>query len=185
MKPFTFGANVMAALALSLTAVVVKTALMPLLGMADAARVMLLVLSLGYLFFLLQRLSPRFGLALIAASWIAQACLLLLFNPSWLVWLLSQVSVLWLMRCALRYQHLSQWLADAVLNGLALCAGISVQLYSHSLGMSVWSYFLVLALITFIPVHGSVAVGTDAATSFHQSRRSAENALRRLQKNPV
>lgn len=184
MKTLSFTSQIGAGAALSVAAAAISTVMQPLLGTSDGLRLTLLVISLGYLLFLLQRTAPRFGISIVASAWILNALLLLLFNPPLVIWLLDQVALLWLVRAALRYQQIIPVLIDAALNLLALCAGLSALWYSQSLLLAVWSYFLVLAFCVWIPARQPRTPAALADNAFEQAQSSAEAAIRRLQKNP-
>lgn len=184
MRGFSFSANVVAALLLSTLGVVLSTVLQPWIGHADASRVMLLLLSLGYLAFLLHQCRPRYGLSLVICSWLLCAMLLLLFNPPLLLWLAMLAGALWLLRSALRYQHLYQVGLDALLNVFAGACACSVLLFTHSLWLSLWSYFLCLAFSAAIPARPAPHPITEPASqTYDDALASAQSALRRLQKN--
>lgn len=186
MNAFSFFRNVVAALVLSTVASAVHGALQPFVGSADALRVSLLITVLGYLAFLLQQLRPPFGMVLILAGALLTSFALLLFNPPLLVWLGMLAAMLWLVRCVLRYQHLTHCALDALINALAGCVGLSVLLHTHSLWLGVWSYFLALAFCALLPSRQQASTESHSYfSSFQQARSSAESALRRLQKNSV
>ncbi len=184
MKRFSFAANVMAALVLSTLGVVVSTTLQPWIGKDDAGRLMVLVLSLGYLVFLLHQCRPRYGLSIVASGWVVCALALLLFNPPLLVWMLVLAGALWLLRSALRYQRLFRMALDGALNLFAAGCAFNVLLFTHSLWLSLWSYFLALAFTAAIPARTTSQIADQSAPdAYEQARSSAESALRRLQKN--
>ena len=183
MKAFSFVHNVVAGLALSTIGVVVFSVTQALFGSTDASRLVLLVISLGYVLFLLQQLTPRFGISIVVSGWLVSALALLLFNPPLLVWLSVLTGLTWLIRSALRYQRLYQVALDGVLNGFALCCGISVMLLTHSLWLSLWSYFLAMAFSSALASRPSPSRPViDTVQRFQQAHSSAEDALRRLQK---
>jgi hypothetical protein len=186
MNTFSFSRNIVAALVLSTLAAAMHGALQPFIGSAEALRVALLVTAFGYLAFLLQQLRPPFGMVLILAGTLLLSFALLAFNPPLLVWLGVMLALLWLVRCVLRYQHLTHCMLDALINGLAVCVGLSVVLHTHSLWLGAWSYFLALAFCALLPSRQQASSASSSYfSSFQQARSSAESALRRLQKNSV
>lgn len=186
MNNFSFFRNVIAALVLSTVAAAVYGALQPFADSPDALRAALLITALGYLAFLLRQLQPPFGMILILAGALLTSIAMLLFNPPLLVWFGVLSAQLWLVRCVLRYQHLTHCVLDALINGLAGCVGLSVLLHTHSVWLGSWSYFLALAFCTLLPSRQqSVSAVTPDASGFEQAHSSAESALYRLQKNSV
>lgn len=186
MKGFSFFSSVMVALLLSTLGVVVITALQPWIGRGDASRLMLLLVSLGYLGFLLHQCRPRFGLSLMIGGWLLCAALLVLFNPPLMMWLAVLVAILWLVRSALRYQQLYQAGLDGLLNLFATGCAISILLFTHSLWLSLWSYFLSLAFSAAIPARPLKRSNSEPVTdAFEEAKACAESALRRLQKKPT
>ncbi len=184
MNRFSFNANVVAALLLSTLGVVMCNALRPWIGDGDASRMMLLLLSLGYLAFLIHQCRPRYGLSLVISGWLLCAMLLLLLNPPLMVWLGVLIGTLWSMRSALRYQQLYLAGLDGILNVIAAACAFSVLLFTHSLWLSLWSYFLCLAFTCAIPARPAHRSTIEPASqTYDDARAGAQSALRRLQKN--
>ena len=89
MNRFTFLSSVVAALLLATVGAALHGAVQPFWGSSLALRITLLGCTSGYLAFLLLQLRPRFGMTLIIASWLALAFVLMIFNPSVLLWISS------------------------------------------------------------------------------------------------
>jgi hypothetical protein len=127
---------------------------------------------------------PRHSGHVVAAlAWLTLAGLLLIFNPPLTLWLLLPTGFIWLLRSLRRYDSLIPAGGDALLSGFALAAAIATAQHTHSLFLSLWSYFLVQALAAFIPVRNvatPAASGRTRDTDFDSSYRNAETALRRL-----
>lgn len=185
MKRFSFLSNVLAAVALSVIAVIVQETMVPLLGAAAGTRMTLLAISLGYMSFLIQQLTPHFGIALIVVSWCITNALLLAINPPFYFWMLAHTAFGWLIRSALRYQQMHHWILDGVVTLLATGAGVATLLRTGNPGLSVWSHFVVLAWVAFIAAPRKNADPLPAASTFQNAMRTADGALRRLQKNSI
>lgn len=185
MNRFTFFRQVVTGLLLSIIGSVLMMVLTPVLGSQDASRVVLLILSFGYVLMLLQHLAPRVGITMVVSGWLLTAALLLLFNPPLLVWVVVCSALLWLVRSGLRYQRLYPFTLDALLTLFALCCGIAALLYSQRVGLALWSYFLVLAFSAAIPARPSSPRPSGSTTDvFTQAETNAQRALRQLQKLP-
>ena len=183
MSAVGFWRQVGVGFALSLAAAVLFSAMRPWLGSEVLLRGLVLGLSGGYLALLLHALHARIGVVLTLASWLVLSGLLLVFNPTLWVWLALQSVLIWLLRCLYRYDRLGSAIADAALSGLALATAVVTASHTHSLFLTLWSWFLMQALFVFIPT-GRVATSARAEPenddAFGQAQRTAEAALRRL-----
>ena len=171
-------------LLLALVGGVLHTALRPFFGSELVLRGLIVGLGAGYLALLLHALRARIGMMVTLASWLLITALLFAFNPSLWVWLLVQAVLIWLLRCLYRYDSLASAIADAALSGFALATALATASYTHSLFLTLWSWFLVQALFVFIPASrttaASAAQTAEADDAFGQAHRTAEAALRRL-----
>lgn len=171
------------ALLLSVAGAIVHTALAPLLGTGLVLRAVIVGLGAAYLAVLLHALRARIGRSVVLAGWLALTLLLCVFDPTLWVWLLAQALIVWLVRSLYRHESVSAALADAALNAFALVTAIATAAYTHSVLLTLWSWFLVQALFVLI---GRPAAATANASddSFAQAYRTAEAALRRLSTRP-
>lgn len=171
-------------LLLSVVGGVLYTALRPFLGSELVLRGLLVGLGTGYLGWLMHALRARIGVVVTLASWLLITAVLFAFNPSLWVWLLVQALLIWLLRCLYRYDSLASAIADAALSGFALTTALATASYTHSLFLTLWSWFLIQALFVFIPASrtttASAASATEPDDAFGQAHRTAEAALRRL-----
>lgn len=185
MNSYTFFRQVVTGLLLSIVGSVLMLVLTPVMGSQDASRVVLLILSFGYVLMLLQHLAPRVGITMIVSAWLLTAALLLLFNPSLLMWVVTLSALLWLLRSGLRYQQLYAFALDGLLTLFALCCGVAALLYSQRIGLALWSYFLVLACSAAIPARASSRHRSGSANgAFTQAETNAQRVLRQLQNIP-
>jgi hypothetical protein len=182
MTAAAFGRQLLLALAISAAGAVVHSALASIFGSAIAIRLTLLTVALIYLLSLLRNAPRRSGRLLSALVWLGLAGLLLLFNPPLMVWALSQIGLIWLLRSLQRYQSLVAAGADALLCGLAIAAAMTTALHTGSLFLCLWSFFLIQALLVFVrlPQGSPRNSGDSGEHDFESSLRTAEAALRRL-----
>lgn len=182
MKPLSFWRGVLLAIVISGVGAVLHTVLSKLLGNSSSLRIVILVATLGYVLALLAHGPRQSGRVLAALAWLVLAGLLLVFNPPLTVWLLLQTGFIWLLRSLQCYDSLILAGSDALLSGFALTAAIATAQHTHSLLLSLWSYFLVQALASFIParVAAASAAGNSREADFETSYRTAETALRNL-----
>ena len=172
-------------LLLSVVGGVLYTALRPFLGSDLVLRGLVIGISAGYLALLMHALRARIGVVVTLASWLLITAVLFALNPSLWVWLLVQALLIWLLRCLYRYDSLASAIADAALSGFALTTALATASYTHSLFLTLWSWFLIQALFVFIPASRTTTTTSAAPTpasddAFGQAHRTAEAALRRL-----
>ena len=181
MKPMNFWRALLLAAAISVIGAVLHSVLPSLFGNASSLRLTLLTAAAIYLLALLISSPVGSGRVVGACVWLALSALLIGFDPPLSVWLLLQTGYLWLLRSLTRYPSLIPAGIDAVLSGFALAASIATAVHTHSLLLSLWSYFLVQALATFIPSRPVQPTATRPGDhDFDASYRNAEAALRRL-----
>ena len=167
------------ALVLSAAGAVAFGALSPLVGGAPALRFVSLALGSAYLASLLLASQERVGRAVVLAASSATALLLVLWNPPWWCWVLSQAGLIWLVRSLYRYDSLFAALADAVLGLFALATACVAMQRSQSLFLALWSYFLVQTLFVLIPRSMQAASREAPVDGFTEALGVAESALRR------
>jgi hypothetical protein len=167
------------AVLLSISGAAGHALLLPLLGPADAARLLLLGLGSGYLLALLLGSGRSAGQLLFGAGWLVLAAGLLAFDPPLSLWLLGMLLSIWLLRCLLRHPRPLAALLDATLCGAAALAALATLQSNHSLWLALWVFFLLQALHVFIPAPGR-ADAAPAEQRFDAARRAAEAALLRM-----
>lgn len=181
-KPLTFWREVAVALGLSLAAWLAFMLMRPLLGSLLGLKLTVVVLANVYLLHLLRGSREKAGRVVSLAAWLLLTGALLVLDPPLLFWLAAQIGGVWLLRCLYLHDSLLVAGADALLNGFALFAAASAALYSNSLLLTVWTFFLVQALHVALPrLRRRPTPSTDTSTDpFEQAWRSADEALRRL-----
>src|SRR5690606_21037845 len=149
MKQLTFFNGLCMAILLTVAGAAVFTVTAPLLGPGLAMRALVLLLGGAYRLWVLHVTRVDCGISLMVVAWLLVTGLLLLFNPPISLWLGAQTVLIWLIRCAARYDRLWPPLLDAGLNLLALCCGISAFWHTGSMAMAIWCFFLLQALCMF------------------------------------
>jgi len=181
MKRPSFWHGVAVALVLSIVGALAFPLIKLLLGHGLALRGLIAGLGFAYLLVLLHESQVAVGRIVTVVVWLVLTACLFLFDPTLWVWLLVQVGLIWLVRCLNLHGSLHAALADAGLNGLAVAAGLSTALHTHSVFLTLWTFFLIQALYALIPkLRGSSAQPETHAEGFEQAYRTAEAALRRL-----
>ena len=183
MKALTFWRGVLLAVLISVVAAVLHTVLAKMLGSAISLRLVILVAALSFVLALLAHAPRQSGRVVAALAWLALAGVLLVFNPALTLWLLLQTGFIWLLRSLQRYDSLIPAGIDALLSAFALAAAIATAQHTHSLFLALWSYFLVQALVAFIPPRPARIGNTPSVprgTDFESAYRNAQTALRNL-----
>ena len=181
MKRPSFWRGVAVALVLSVIGAFTFTALEPLIGRGLGLRWLIAGLGFGYLIVLLNESQVSVGRIVTVVIWLVVTALLLVFDSALWLWLLVQVGLIWLVRCLYLHGSVLLALADAALNSLAVAASLATALHTHSLFLTLWTFFLVQALYVLIPkLHVATAQAKTDADGFEQAYRTAEAALRRL-----
>lgn len=185
MKQPSFLEGVGVALVAALLGSVLHTALSPIGDGDGLLRLLIAGLGLGYIVYLLIRSPERVGRITSLVGWGLAAVAIWLLQPSLPLFLLVHLGLIWLVRSLYFYAGLLSALADLVLTGLGLAAGIWAATHTASLFLGLWCFFLVQALFVAIPaaVNRDTAAGLSHQASedpFHYAHRAAESALRRL-----
>lgn len=182
MNALSFWRGVLLAFVISVVCTVLHTVLAEVLGSASSLRLVVLGSASIYVLALLAHGPRHSGRVVAALAWMGLAGLLLVFNPPLTLWLLLQTGFIWLLRSMQRYDNLIATLVDALLSGFALAAALATAQHTHSLLLSLWCYFLVQALVAFVPIRPTrvAQVSCDRQTDFDTSYRNAETALRNL-----
>lgn len=185
MSTPSFWRSVLFALALSIVGALLHMVFVGVFGRALSLRLIVLVVSAIYVLSLLYASPLRSGRMVAGLAWLALAGLLVIFNPVLSVWLVLQTAFIWLLRGLQTYDSLIAAGLDALLCAIALAAAVATAMHTHSLFLTLWSYFLVQALQVFVPrrlqPHSSgAAVPGNDFNDFDSAYRNAEMALRRL-----
>ncbi|MGB0133871.1 hypothetical protein [Dokdonella sp.] len=178
-----FWREVGVALALSVAGGLAWSALSWFLSPASAMRWVIATLGVVYAVLQLRALDTRAGRMLVIGSWLALNIALFAFNPPLSSWVLAQAAAIWMLRCWACHGSFFTAIADGVLGLFAATAGVVVIQSTHSIFLALWSFFLIQALVVFIPDSLRIAprnVTPDNEDRFARAQRSAEAALHRL-----
>lgn len=186
MKRPGFYEGVLVAALASLAGTALYGVMTMLFSVAFSARAVVALLGSAYLVYLLWRSPKASGRMTAVLIWAASLFAAWLLDPPFVVFLLSLLAVLWLIRCLAYYRSVISSLVDLGLTGLAVVAGLWAFLTSGSLLLALWSLFLVQALFCLIPAQWCLAKSpktTDQDDPFMRAHRNAEAALRKLSLN--
>lgn len=139
-------------------------------------------LTFAYIVYLLGNSGAKVGRITAVVIW-----LVALGSMSWLdvplpVWMATLVASIWLVQSLFYYAGIVPMMFNLALQIFGVVCASAAYLHTHSITLSVWSYFLVLALDVFIP---DTAYARGAKTSrqvqgnqdFERAYANAQHAL--------
>jgi signal transduction histidine kinase len=185
MKTPTFFEGVGVAFAASLGGSLLYATLATVFPGGLIMRLLIAAIGLGYLLYLLSRSRERTGRVTVLAAWSVAAVAIWLFSPSFALYLLLHIGLIWLVRALYYYSGVIPAVMDLGLNALALGAAVWAALQSDSIFLSLWCFFLVQALFVAIPSSITRKKGKGQSPGqeedrFQRAHRAAQSALRRL-----
>ena len=183
MKSATFTEGALLALVSSLVGAISYTALLPIVDGEMAICVTIACVGLGYIIYLLKRSGERIGLLSTIVIWAVITIVLFIFIPSPLLFLATQLGLIWIIRSLYFYASVISALADLVLVSFSLMATIWATYQTESLFLSIWCCLLVNSLFVFIPVDMNQRVDRSGPSAvqpdrFQQAWQAAESALK-------
>jgi hypothetical protein len=182
MKTISFFGGVITALILAFCGSVLFAAITPFFSSVWALKTIISLLTLAYLLYLLGSSPVRIG-RLTAFSYDSVVIAVSMYvETSLVLYALLHIGLIWLVRCCYFHNSLSAALADMGLCGLGFAAALWAAESSGTLFLTLWSFFLVQALVMPV-VQNRFPAGKDAIAddeSFRRAYRSAQSALRRL-----
>jgi beta-lactamase regulating signal transducer with metallopeptidase domain len=148
-------------------------------------RLLTAAISLGYLLYLLSRSQERVGRITVIAAWAVMAAAIWFLSPSFALYLLLHIGLIWLVRALYYYSGVIPALMDLGLNALAFTAAIWAAVQTESVFLSLWCFFLVQALFVTIPSRIRRKKVKERAEQhdqdrFQQAHRAAQAAVRKL-----
>jgi hypothetical protein len=185
MKAPSFFEGVVVALAFSVSGGVLYSVLSSAFPAAAVLRLLIAGIGLGYVFYLLSRSRERVGRITAVACWTLATGVIWFIGPPLIVYILTQLGLIWLIRSLYFYSSGLSAMADLMLNSLSLVAAVWAARHTGSVFLSFWCFFLTQSLFVFIPVRFSRGSGATQTRPLHLDRfqrahRSAEAAVRRL-----
>lgn len=156
-----------------------------LFGSGDVFRLLITCLGFSYVVYLLSRSRERVGKITVITGWLLLAVLNWLFVPSFLLYIIIHLGMIWLVRSLYFYNSVLSSLLDLGLSGISLAVAVWTWSISHSLFLSFWCFFLVQALFIHIPrqtgkTDNRLSAGADSDDPFERAHHAAELAVRKL-----
>lgn len=183
MKHETFLRGVIVAFILAAASAIAFLALQPVFGAALVLRGVIAVSAGAYVLYLLRRSDERAGRLAVPALWLPVAIVIHAMAPDLVAFALAHVGTIWLVRSLYFHAGITAALLDLGVCGTGFVAALAAAGSSHSLFLTVWSFFLVQALFVAIPSvlrAESPAPTTNADERFQRARATAEAAVRRV-----
>ena len=182
MKRETFLRGVLIAFALAAFSGTAFLALKPVFGTALVLRWLIAASSGLYVVYLLTRSSEKAGRLAVPALWALAAIAIWATAPGLGGFVLAHVGVIWLVRSLYFHAGIVAAVLDLGICGAGFLAAVAAAWSSHSVFLSVWSFFLVQALFVAIPAVLQPASPVQAANTderFQRALMTAEAAIRR------
>ena len=181
----SFFSGVGIAFVLALAGTLAAALVLPWIGATEGLRILATGLTLGYLLYLFRLARASVGHITALLLWFLSTCLLWWVAAPLGVFVLAQAGFLWAIRCFYFHSSVFGALADAVVTGMGLMAAAATLGHSESLGLSIWAFFLIQGLFTYIPNRPfrKRSERFEEQDAFLRARRTAEEALRRLSLN--
>ncbi len=183
MKHVTFINGVVVAFVLAAAGGVAFLALQPVFGAALVLSGLITATAGGYVFYLLQRSDERVGRLAVPALWLVAASVIWALAPGVPGFVLAHISMLWLVRSLYFHAGITAAVLDLGLCGAGFLAALAAAASSHSVFLSIWTFFLVQALFVAIPTvvrTDSRDLATRADERFQRALATAEAAARRV-----
>jgi len=183
MKRESFLRGVVVAFIFAVFSAVGFIALKPVFGATLLLQWLIAACAGLYIVYLLSRSNEKSGRLAVPALWALGTIVIWHTVPGLTLFLLAHVGMVWLVRSLYFHAGILSALLDLALCAAAVLAAVAAARSSHSVFLSVWSFFLVQALFVAIPtvVSSKAPVpATDSNDQFHRALATAEAALRRL-----
>jgi hypothetical protein len=183
MKRPTFIQGAVVAFVFALAGAAAFTTLKLLLGSGFLLKFLISVLGGFYVLYLLSRSNEKTGRLTIPALWLSGAIAAWLFLPGLALFVITHLGMVWLIRSLYFHTSVLPALLDLGLCALSLVAAIATAQHSHSIFLTIWSFFLLQALFVAIPSLIKTHRAEPAEQSeqrFKRALRTAEAAVRRM-----
>ena len=183
MKRPTFIQGIVIAFVLALIAAAAFSTLKLIYASSFILKLLITCFGAFYVIYLLARSAEKTGRLTMPALWLVGAVCAWIFLPGLTLFLLAHVGMIWLIRSLYFHSSILPALLDLGLCALAVVAAIAIALHSHSVFLSVWSFFLVQALFVAIPpiIRSKRDEQTDTMDQrFKRALRTADAAVRRI-----
>ncbi len=176
-KGMIFGLIVSFCAALCFFVLSLSFAVVPLLKPLVAA------CTLAYLAYLLKSADSAIGRWVTLCIWLLVTATVHYVSGSLVLFTITQLGFVWLIRSLYHHQTFLASVLDLVLCGTGFAAAIWAAHETHSLFLSLWSFFLIQALFVLIPNKTDKTNAPKTSDTFRTAQKVAESALRRLSIN--
>lgn len=193
MKRPAFSEGIIVAIMVSLVVTVMFTVLSSFFPTRWLLQALIAGVSFSYICYLLVRSQEKTGRLTVIALWGVITVVTWLFSPSTIISLFVHVGMIWLVRALYYYTSLIVALLDLGLTLFAMATAIWTLLYTNSLFLSVWCFFLIQAVFIVLPpdlksslrkTNKKLSVqGSSQDDVFEQAYLSAKSALRQITVN--
>jgi len=185
MKSPTFFEGVAFALAVSVVGSLLISIFSTAFPLSTVLRLLIAGIGFAYVVYLLSRSSERTGRVTAIAVWSVAAISIWVFSPSFVIYVVLHLMLIWLVRSLYFYSSVLSALTDMGLSGLSLITAVWAVSWTSSLFLGLWCFFLIQALFVFIPSSwkGRPFTTMNATTGenpFDLAHRAAEAAVRKL-----
>lgn len=179
-----FGEGVMLALLLSVSGAALFVMFSPFFAPGFLMRALISGAGFCYTLYLLWRSKIRVGRVTTVASWLLLSLSTWLLVPTFSVFLLVHIAMLWLVRAFYFHDGVLSALLDLALNVLGLALAIAAGLHTRSVFVALWVFFLCQALFVYLPrfvTRQKLEAKPGAASDrFERAHRAAVAAVRKL-----
>lgn len=143
------------------------------------------IAGISYIIYLTGRSGEKTGRITVILIWSLTSIASLLFFPSPLVFALTQLGFVWLVRSLYYYNSVVAALLDMGLMAAGIAIALWTWFYSHSTFLSLWCFFLTQALFVVIPSSlqsskTAPAPETGNQIRFERAHQAAMQAVRKL-----
>jgi len=193
MKRPAFSEGIIVAIIVSLAVTIVFTVLSGFFPTRWLLQALIAAVSFSYICYLLVRSQEKTGRLTTVAVWAVITTVTWLFSPTIILSLFVHVGMIWLVRALYYYTSLVIALFDLGLTLFAMATAIWTLMYTNSLFLSMWCFFLLQALFTVLPTDLKSGLFNKVGKSskpqaanddvFEQAYLSAKSALRQITAN--
>jgi len=183
MKQISFIEGVIVALLASAAGAILFFLLSGLLGDSSAFRMVISMVSAGYILYLFRRSHNHIGRITLSVFWLLSSLALWLLWPPISLFILANIAAIWLIRSLYFHERFLSALSDLSLTGLSFLAGLWAIAQTGSLFLTFWCFFLVQALCLLIPKTSKATSTIQANADFDHAYKNAESALHKLAKS--
>lgn len=183
MKRPSFINGVIVAFVFALAGAAAFSSLKLLLGSGIVLKLLISGLGGIYVLYLLSRSNEKTGRLTIPVLWLTGAISAWFLLPEITLFAISHIMMMWLIRSLYFHSSVLPALLDFGLCGLSLLAAIATALHSHSMFLTIWSFFLLQALFVAIPSLTNIRQGEPSdqcEQRFKRALHTAEAAVRRI-----